>query len=123
MEIINAQKAPTAIGPYSHAVKINNMIFTSGQIPLDPATNKLKNSNISEATHQVFDNIEVILNASGSSLANIIKATIYISDLSLFDEMNAIYTQRLGNHKPARSCVEVSCLPKNSLIEIDVIAL
>lgn len=123
MEIINAQKAPTAIGPYSHAVKINNMIFTSGQIPLDPATNKLKNSNISEATHQVFDNIEVILNASGSSLANIIKATIYISDLSLFDEMNAVYTQRLGNHKPARSCVEVSCLPKSSLIEIDVIAL
>lgn len=123
MEIINAQKAPKAIGPYSHAVKINNMIFTSGQIPLDPATNELKNSNISEATHQVFDNIEVILNASGSSLANIIKATIYISDLSLFDEMNAVYTQRLGNHKPARSCVEVSCLPKSSLIEIDVIAL
>ncbi len=122
MEMISSGQAPAAIGPYSQAVRAGNMIFTSGQIPLD-ANGQLVEGGIEEQTHQVFQNLQAVLAEAGASLANVVKATVFLSDLSQFSTVNGIYASYFGDHKPARSTVQVSRLPRDVQVEIDLIAV
>lgn len=119
--IINTNNAPQAIGPYSQAIVVNNLIFTSGQIPLLP-NGEFLDSDIAEQTHQVCKNLKAILEAAGSGLENTIKTNVYISDMSYFIQFNEVYAIYFS-HKPARSTVAVKELPKGSKIEIECIAL
>jgi len=121
METIIAKGAPAAIGPYSHAVKTGNLLFLSGQIPLD-VNGEMLNSSIQEATEQVFNNIEAILTSQNLTINNIVKSLVFLKNIGDFAEMNKVYEKRMGGHKPARSAVEVSNLPKNALVEIECIA-
>jgi 2-iminobutanoate/2-iminopropanoate deaminase len=121
-EIINTKNAPAAIGPYSQAIKFQNLLFTSGQIPINPETGELINTNIKEATHQVLKNIANILKEANTSFDNVIKTTVFIKDMKYFSDVNEIYGEYFVNNKPARSCVEVK-LPKDALIEIEVVAI
>ncbi|MBA3009028.1 MAG: RidA family protein [Proteobacteria bacterium] len=122
MEIIIAQKAPGAVGPYSHAVVHNGMAFCSGQIPLDPVTMEITGTTIETQTEQVMKNIAVVLKASGSSLDKIIKTTVFLSTMDSFAGMNKVYEAALKGHKPARSTFAVAGLPKGALVEIECIA-
>ncbi|MCP3941471.1 MAG: RidA family protein [Desulfobacteraceae bacterium] len=122
MKIINAEKAPGAIGPYSHAVTHNDIVFCSGQIPLDPATMEIVGNTIEAQTEQVMKNVKLVLEAAGSSLDKIIKTTIFLDTMADFVGMNQVYEASLKGHKPARSAFEVGALPKNSLVEIECIA-
>ncbi|KMT21559.1 RidA family protein [Clostridium cylindrosporum] len=122
-EIINTSNAPAAIGPYSQAIKVGNMLFTSGQIPLDPATGDLINSNIEEATRRVLDNLKAVLEAGGSSLENVIKTTVFLKNMDDFVAVNEIYAEYFTVKMPARSAVQVAKLPKDSFVEIEAIAL
>lgn len=121
LEAIATNQAPAAIGPYSQAMKLGNLLFTSGQIPLT-AQGELVEGGIEEQTHQVFSNLKAVLAKAGSSLNKVIKATVFIKDMNQFAQINAIYEFYFGNHKPARSCVEVARLPKDVLVEIELIA-
>jgi 2-iminobutanoate/2-iminopropanoate deaminase len=121
IEMIATNKAPAAIGPYSQAVKIGNLVFTSGQIPLD-ASGNLVEGGIKEQTHQVFRNLQAVLAEAGSSLQKVVKATVFLKDMAMFAELNEIYASYFGEHKPARSTVEVARLPKDVLVEIELIA-
>ncbi|MBG9734336.1 RidA family protein [Paenibacillus alvei] len=121
LEAIATNQAPAAIGPYSQAMKLGNLLFTSGQIPLT-AHGLLVEGGIEEQTHQVFSNLKAVLAEAGSSLDKVIKATVFIKDMNQFAQINAIYESYFGNHKPARSCVEVARLPKDVLVEIELIA-
>jgi len=123
MKIISTKNAPQAIGPYSQALDLGNFIFLSGQVPLDPATMQITGDNISEQSEQVFKNIKAVLAAAGLSLNNIVKTTVFLKDMNDFVAMNAIYASNFGDHKPARSAVEVARLPKDSLVEIECIAM
>lgn len=114
-------KAPKAIGPYSQAVVVGNLIFTSGQIPLNPETGVLMGNDIKEQTHRVCQNLKAVLEASGSSLENTVKTVCYLSDMTNFSEFNEVYAQYF-TQKPARSCVAVKELPKGALVEVDVVA-
>lgn len=121
--IIETSKAPAPIGPYSQAVKIGHLVYTSGQIPLDPDTGDLVAGGIREQTIQVMDNLKAVLEAAGCTLADAIKSTVYLADMSDFPEMNAIYAEYFGEETaPARSTVQVAALPKGSLVEIDLVA-
>jgi 2-iminobutanoate/2-iminopropanoate deaminase len=122
MDFTNTIEAPQAIGPYSQAVNANGTIYTSGQIALTPDGEMLEN-DIKKQTHQVFKNLSNVLKASSSSLQNVIKTNIFLSDMDDFAVVNKIYEEYFGSHKPARSTVAVKTLPKNALIEIDAIAL
>jgi 2-iminobutanoate/2-iminopropanoate deaminase len=122
MKTIATEGAPKAIGPYSQAVSEGGFLFTSGQIPLDPSTGELVPGDIRSAVERVFDNIEAILSASGLTLDDVVKTTVYLLRMSEFGEMNAVYARRFGNHRPARSTVAVAELPKDASVEIDVIA-
>ena len=122
MKYIKTNKAPQAIGPYEQAIVVNNMVYTSGQIPLKP-NGELVNGSIQEQTHQVFKNLEAILKEAGSSLETVVKVTVFLKNMDQFQEMNEVYAQYFDKHKPARSCIEVSRLPKDVLIEIEVVAL
>ncbi len=122
MKTIATEGAPKAIGPYSQAVADGGFLFTSGQIPLDTSTGELVPGDIRSAVERVFDNIEAILSASGLTLDDVVKTTVYLLKMSEFGEMNAVYARRFGNHRPARSTVAVAELPKNASVEIDVIA-
>ena len=122
MEFISTETAPGAIGPYSQAVKINNLLFISGQIPLQPETMEIAGKDITEQTRQVLTNIENILISQGLHFINLVKTTIYLSDMDNFTAMNQVYEERLKGHKPARATVGVSRLPKDVLIEIEAIA-
>jgi 2-iminobutanoate/2-iminopropanoate deaminase len=115
--------APQAIGPYSQGLKANGLLFTSGQIPLDPSTGNLVEGSFEDQVHRVFRNMQAILAAGGSDFSRVIKATVYLTDLGNFQAMNAIYASYFGSHKPARTTVEVSALPKGAQLEIDLIAL
>ena len=115
-------KAPKAIGPYSQAVISNGFIFTAGQICLIPGTNELNNESFSTEVNQVLNNIDIILKEAGSSIAKIIKCNVYITDLDKFDIVNKVFKKTFKRNYPARAVVEVSKLPKNVNIEIDVIA-
>ncbi|KIL39404.1 deaminase [Gordoniibacillus kamchatkensis] len=121
LELIATTKAPAAIGPYSQAVKFGNLLFTSGQIPLD-ASGNLVEGGIKEQSHQVFRNLQAVLEEAGSSLDRVVKATVFLKDMAMFAELNDIYAAYFGSHKPARSTVEVARLPRDVLVEIELIA-
>jgi 2-iminobutanoate/2-iminopropanoate deaminase len=114
--------APKAIGPYSQALVSGDLLFASGQIPLDPATGELVPEGIERGVERVFDNIEAVLKAAGASLDDVVKTTVYLLRMSDFAAMNAVYARRFGEHRPARSTVAVAELPKGAAVEIDVIA-
>ncbi|MEW9502530.1 RidA family protein [Jeotgalibacillus marinus] len=122
MGIINTKKAPQAIGPYSQGVVVNNLFYSSGQIPLTP-NGELVEGGVIEQTHQVFNNLEAVLDEAGASLDTVVKATVFIKDMNDFPVINEVYAEYFGDHKPARSCVEVARLPKDVQVEIEVIAL
>ncbi len=121
-EIIATDKAPAAIGPYSQAVKTGNLLFTSGQIAIDPATNTLIEGGIEEQTHRVFKNLKAILETKGASMDQIVKTVVFIKDMNDFAKVNEIYAEYFTGDYPARSCVEVARLPKDVLIEVEAIA-
>ena len=121
MKIIKTNKAPAAIGPYSAGIKINNMIFTSGQIPVNPIDGSMP-KDIKEQTRQSLENVKGILAEDGYSLNDVVKTTVFIMDMNDFATINEVYGQMFGDHKPARSCVQVAKLPKGAGIEIEVIA-
>lgn len=123
-KVINAAAAPAAIGPYSHAIDTGlGLIFTSGQIPIDPATGEIVGGGIEAQTEQVFANLKAVLVEAGSSFEKVVKATVFLRDLKDFVVVNGIYAKYLGVDSPARSAVQVAGLPKGSLVEIEVIAL
>lgn len=122
-EIINTDRAPKAIGPYSQAVKANGFIFVSGQIPIDPDTNDIVRGDIAEQTRRILKNIKNILEAAGASLEDVVKTTVYLKDIKKFGDMNQIYGEFFTTLFPARATVEVSNLPKGVDIEIDAIAV
>lgn len=122
LEIISTDKAPAAIGPYSQAVKCGNMLYCSGQIPLDPATGELVAGDITRQAEQVMNNIAAMLSAAGASFDQVVKTTIYLVDMADFAAVNEVYGSRFPNHKPARSTVAVKSLPRGSLLEIEVLA-
>jgi 2-iminobutanoate/2-iminopropanoate deaminase len=119
---IATPKAPQAIGPYSQGLISEGLLFASGQIPLDPATGALVSGDITESVERVFDNIEAILAAAGATLDDVVKTTVYLLRMADFPAMNAVYARRFGEHRPARSTVAVAQLPKDAVVEIEVIA-
>ncbi len=121
-QIIHTNNAPAPIGPYSQAVKAGNLVFVSGQIALKPNTNELANADIIEETHQVLQNIKAVLAADGMDFGNIVKTTIFLSDMELFSSVNEIYAKYFEGDFPARETVAVKGLPKNVHVEISVIA-
>lgn len=121
--IITSNEAPAAIGAYSHAIEHNNLVYTSGQLPIDPATMAFVEGGIKEQTSQSLKNVQAILETANSSIDCVIKTTCFISDMNNFSEFNEIYESVFGSEKaPARSCVEVARLPKDALVEIEAIA-
>jgi 2-iminobutanoate/2-iminopropanoate deaminase len=122
-ELIQTDKAPRAIGPYAQAIKIDGLLFTSGQIALDPTTGKLIDGDISAQTRRVLDNLKAVLESGGSSLNQVVKTTVYLTDLSAFSKMNEVYAEYLGHVKPARSTVGVAALPLGASVEIDLVAI
>ncbi|QES89959.1 RidA family protein [Rhizosphaericola mali] len=122
IEIINTKNAPAPIGPYNQSVKAGNFLFVSGQIPLDPISMELVNKTVDEETHQVFKNILAILKEAGATLDNVVKVTVFLSDMSLFAQVNEIYGSYFTKNEPARECVAVKTLPKNVNVEISVTA-
>ncbi len=122
MEFICTQQAPQAIGPYSQAVVVNGMVYTSGQIALTPE-GVMQEAEITLQTKQVLQNLEAVLKASGSEMGKVIKCTIFLSSMEDFETVNRLYEAAFGTHKPVRSTVAVKTLPKNALVEIDAIAL
>ena len=120
--IIQTELAPAAIGPYSQAIRIGDFLYTSGQIALDPKSGKFLSGEIKEETEQTLKNISAILQADGLELENVIKTTVYLSNLKDFVQMNQIYEKYFSKNKPARACVQVAALPKGAKIEIDAIA-
>lgn len=119
---ITTNQAPPAIGPYSQAIQSNGWLFVSGQIAINPTTNELIGGNINQQTQQVLENIKAIVRSAGSSLADIVKTTVYLKDMNEFQAMNDVYGQYFSQDPPARATIEVTRLPKNVKIEIDAIA-
>lgn len=122
-QIISAADAPAAVGPYSHAVQANGLIFLSGQIPLDPATGQLVAGGVTEQTEQVFKNIKAVLAAAGVTLAHTVKATVFLADMNDFATMNAVYEAHMPAPFPARSTVQVARLPRDARVEIELVVL
>ena len=122
-QVIATHDGPKAIGPYSQAIKANGLVFLSGQIPLDPATQQLVAGDVATQTERVLQNITGILNAAGSSLVQVVKTTVFLKSMNDFAAMNEVYARHFTADPPARSTVEVARLPKDVLVEIDVIAL
>ncbi len=121
-EVISTDNSPAAIGPYSQAVRLDNLMFISGQIPLNPKSCEIVSGNIKDQTEQVLENLKNILDAGGSSLQKVLRTTIYLTDISDYTIVNETYAQYFENCPPARSTVQVSRLPRDVLIEIDAIA-
>ena len=119
---IQTSEAPSAIGPYSQAIRIGDFLYTSGQIALNPKNMEMMNGEIEEETEWVLKNIEAILKAGGLSLDHVIKTTVYLTDLGEFSRMNQVYEKSFEKTKPARACVQVAALPKGAKVEIDAIA-
>lgn len=124
-KLINTEKAPAAIGPYSQAVEVNSgrMLFVSGQLPVDPSTGAFAGSDIEAQTQQSILNIKAILEEAGMTLNNVVRATVYLKDMSMFALMNGVYSKFFIEGLPARAAVEVARLPKDALVEIDAIAV
>ncbi|MFN7966922.1 MAG: RidA family protein [Acidobacteriota bacterium] len=123
MKSIHTKQAPQAIGPYSQAIVSGGLVFSAGQVAIDPATGQLVAGDISAQTRQVLKNLVAVLAAAGSDLAHVVKTTVFLKNFDDFAAMNAVYAETFGDHKPARSTVEVVRLPKDALIEIEVIAV
>ena len=122
MKVISTTKAPAAIGPYSQAIKVGNLVYTSGQIPIDPQTGSIVEGGIKEQTRQSLTNVKAILEETGLTMANVVKTTVFMADMNDFAEMNAVYAEFFSEPYPARSAVAVKTLPKGALIEIEVVA-
>ncbi len=122
-EIISTESAPGAIGPYSQAVKAGGMVFCSGQIPIDPATGEFVSEVVAEQTEQVLKNLGEVLKAAGTSMANVVKTTVFLADMNDFGEMNEVYARVFGENKPARATVQAARLPRDARVEIECIAL
>ena len=122
MRTIAVDGAPKAIGPYSQAIAAGGFLFTAGQIPLDPATMKLVEGDIAAATHRVIDNLVAVLAGAGCQLTDIVKTTVFLADLADFAGMNEVYARRFGDHRPARSTVQVARLPAGARVEIEAVA-
>ncbi|MCQ2207980.1 MAG: RidA family protein [Paludibacteraceae bacterium] len=121
-KIIATQSAPAAIGPYSQAVMVDSFLYVSGQLGVNPATGNLEGDTVQSQAKQSLKNIKAILNEAGMDYADVVKTTVFLSDISLFAEFNAVYAETFPTNAPARSCVSVKGLPKNALVEIEVIA-
>lgn len=119
---INTEKAPKAIGPYSQAIQVGNLVYTSGQLPIDPTTGAFPEGGIKEQTRQSLCNIQAILEEAGLTMSNVVKTTVFLADMNDFADMNAIYAEFFTQPYPARSAVAVKTLPKNALVEIEVVA-
>ncbi len=119
---VKTDGAPGAIGPYSQAMSVDGWVFCSGQIPIDPATGELVEGSIGAQTDQVLKNLAAVLEAAGASLARVVKTTVFLSDMSYFTDMNEVYAEHFGDHRPARAAVAVRTLPKNVDVEIEAVA-
>ena len=122
MNVISTSKAPAAIGPYSQAIEVAGLVYTSGQIPIDPATGKFAEGGIREQTRQSLLNVKAILEEAGLTLSDVVKTTVFMADMNDFADMNAIYSEFFSEPYPARSAVAVKSLPKGALVEIEVVA-
>ena len=121
-KVISTTKAPAAIGPYSQAIQVGNLVYTSGQIPIDPATGQFAEGGIKEQTRQSLRNVKAILEEAGLTMGNVVKTTVFMADMADFAEMNAVYAEFFAEPFPARSAVAVKTLPKGALVEIEVVA-
>lgn len=119
---IATDQAPAAIGPYSQAIRLGDMVYTSGQVALDPSSGELVGDDVTAQTQQVFENLAAVLEAAGCSLATVIKTTVFLKDMRDFEAMNAVYAEAFGGDRPARSTVAVAGLPKGALVEIEAVA-
>ncbi len=122
-EIISTENAPGAIGPYSQAVKTGNMIFCSGQIPIDVATGDFVSNDVAKQTHQVLKNLSAVLEAAGSGLNSVVKTTVFLADMNDFAVVNEVYAEYFSDNKPARATVQAARLPRDARVEIDCIAI
>lgn len=122
IETIHTERAPQALGPYSQALKAGNLVFCSGQIPINPATNRIEAVTVEDQTRQAIANLQAVLAAAGLSLGNVVKTTVFVKDMNDFAAVNGVYAEMFGATKPARSCVEVARLPKDVKVEIECIA-
>ncbi len=123
LEKVSTDRAPAAIGPYSQAVKAGNLLFCSGQIPIDPVTGEIVYGDIFSQAEQVMKNISALLEASGVGFENVVKSTVYLADMDYFSSMNEVYAKYFRDHKPARSTIAVKTLPRNAMLEIEIIAI
>jgi 2-iminobutanoate/2-iminopropanoate deaminase len=122
LKAISTEKAPAAIGPYSQAIQAGNLLFCSGQIPLDPVSGEVVDGDVRRQAEQVMDNIAAVLSAAGAGFSDVVKATVYLVEMSDFAAVNEVYGRCFADHKPARSTVAVKALPRGVLVEIEVIA-
>lgn len=122
MKIISTKQAPAAIGPYSQAVRAGNVVYTSGQIPIDPTTGSFVEGGIKEQTRQSLTNIQAILHEAGLAMSNVVKTTVFLTDMAAFADMNSVYAEFFSEPFPARSAVAVKTLPKGALVEIEAVA-
>ena len=122
MKVISTTKAPAAIGPYSQAIRVGNLVYTSGQIPIDPATGTFVEGGIEEQTRQSLTNVKAILEEAGVNMSHVVKTTVFMADMSDFADMNAVYAEFFSEPYPSRSAVAVKTLPKGALVEIEVVA-
>ncbi len=120
---VNTTQAPAAIGPYNQAIRYGNVVYTSGQVALDPASGQLVGATVQEQTHRVFQNLQAILDSAGTSLKNVVKTTVFLATMNDFQAMNAIYAEYFQDTKPARSTIAVAELPKKALVEIECVAV
>jgi len=122
LQLVQTEGAPAAIGPYSQAIVHGGLIYTAGQIPLDPATGEIVGGDVRDHTVRVLENLDAVLRAAGGSLRSVIKTTVFLRDLNDFAAMNEVYARYFGEHRPARSTVQVARLPRDSTVEIEVVA-
>ena len=123
METVSTEKAPGAIGPYSQAVKTGNLVFCSGQIPIDPATGDFVSEDVAEQTEQVLNNLSAVLQAAGSDLMRVVKTTVFLADMNDFARMNEVYAKFFAENKPARATVQAARLPRDARVEIECVAV
>jgi 2-iminobutanoate/2-iminopropanoate deaminase len=123
VRIVHTDNAPAAIGPYSQAIVAGNFLYTAGQIPLDPNTGQIVQGDVTVQTERVMRNLTAVLEAAGTSWANVVKTTVFLQDMAVFPRVNEVYGRMIGDARPARSTVQVSALPRGVLVEIDAVAL